>query len=502
MKRFFPYLSILSASLLLVSGLSADDTWLFGKTDDFEIASSASERRTKMVIEVLQLVQAVFKQVSPNLTGSTSRRLRIIICKDDKTMDSFAPLYNDKPKELGGMFNRDFEGGFILINLDGNFESSKSIIYHEFIHFLSNNRKLRLPPWLSEGVAEVFSTIEPTSKNRVVLGNPPYGNVNVLRDSKMIPLERLFRVSHASPEYNSDDHGRGTFYAQSWALVHYFMFGSTDLPNDAYQRFIEVIKKEYYVSEERFIEIFGIGYQELEKRLDRYIRTGRYFMAKPDKPEIEGTDSLVLTKGVSGEDYLTIGSIRLSTRGQAAAAGYLLSAYESLPESADASAYMGYLNFRNEDYKAAAEYLSEAVEKGTDSPATHLWCAIAKYRTLNPDGSLTARNLDLKTTVEIMKLLFKARELGESRPELYQTIGRVWINSSTTLTEGNLAVIFEGSRLHRDDARIGLYLCLLMDRIGETENAKKLIDYYKSKELRSDERRNFEWLESTIEKKG
>jgi hypothetical protein len=101
-----------------------------------------------------------------------------------------------------------------------------------------------------------------------------------------------------------------------------------------------------------------------------------------------------------------------------------------------------------------------------------------------------------------MKLLFKARELGESRPELYQTIGRVWINSSTTLTEGNLAVIFEGSRLHRDDARIGLYLCLLMDRIGETENAKKLIDYYKSKELRSDERRNFEWLESTIEKKG
>ena len=142
MKRFFPYLSILSASLLLVSGLSADDTWLFGKTDDFEIASSASERRTKMVIEVLQLVQAVFKQVSPNLTGSTSRRLRIIICKDDKTMDSFAPLYNDKPKELGGMFNRDFEGGFILINLDGNFESSKSIIYHEFIHFLLNNRKL------------------------------------------------------------------------------------------------------------------------------------------------------------------------------------------------------------------------------------------------------------------------------------------------------------------------------------------------------------------------
>lgn len=303
-------LLVLSLGATLCSPVSAADKWLFGETESFEISSNASERRTKLIIEDLQLVQAVFKQLNPDLSGVTSRRLRVIICKDDETMDTMAPLYNEKPKELGGMFSRDYEGGYILINLDGDFEQSKTIVYHEFVHFLVNKRKVRLPAWLSEGLAEVFSTIEPSGRKKVVIGNPPYGNVTVLLERKMIPLDRLFRVSHASSEYNSDDHGRGVFYAQSWALVHYFMFGNTDLPKDAYKRFVSAILKEHYLTEDRFIEIFGIDYKEMEKRLDRYIRSGRYYMSKPDRPEIEGTDDLDLRAGKSGEEYLVIGSIR------------------------------------------------------------------------------------------------------------------------------------------------------------------------------------------------
>lgn len=399
--------------LLLVLTLSMPDSatgkWLFGATESFEISSNTSERRTKLIIEDFQLVQAVFKQLNPGLSGATSRRLRVVICKDDKTMDMIVPLYNGKPKELGGMFSRDYEGDYILINLEGDFEQSKTIVYHEFVHFLVNKQKVRLPAWLSEGLAEVFSTIEPSGKKKVVIGNPPYGNVNVLLDRKMIPLDRLFRISHASSEYNSDDHGRGVFYAQSWALVHYFMFGNTDLPKDAYERFVSAILKEHYLTEDRFIDIVGINYKEMEKRLDRYIRTGRYYMSKPDRPEIEGTDNLDLRSGKPGEENLVIGSILLSTRGPSAGAGYILSAYKELPDSSDASAYMGYLNYKNENSREADHYFSEAIERGSDSPATYLWNAIARLRTLNPQGSVNQRSLDIETTVKLMRLLFKAR---------------------------------------------------------------------------------------------
>lgn len=495
MVRVPPVFCVVIVCLISAVSLSGKDTWLFGQTEHFEISSNASERRTKYIIEELQLVRAVFQQLAPNLSSSKGQRLRVVICKDDKTMDMMVPLYDGKPKELGGMFHRDLEGGYILINLDGAYENFKTIVYHEYVHFLSNTRKTRLPAWLSEGIAEVFSTIEPTGRNRVVIGKPPPGNVMILREEKLLPLERLFLVGRGSSEYNSDDHGRGVFYAQSWALIHYLMFGSTDLPKGAYQQFVNLVLKDYYVSEETFSSIFGVQYDEMEKRIKSYIRSGKYYMTKPDRPEIEGTKDLDLRKGEPGEENMIIGKVRLATRGSGQSAGYLMNAYRQFPESSRAAAYMGYLDYRNGNMEEADKYLSEAVERGSESPSVFLWNAIAKMRTYDPRGNITARHLNKAQTYELLTLLFKARELGETRPELYRAIGRVWVNSSLTATDGNVRAVLEGAKLHREDAQIGLYMSMLVHRLGNKEEAQSLIDHYKSGRLKAEERKNFEWLE-------
>lgn len=80
---------------------SAKSGWLFGETEKYEIASNASVAHTKKIVEELQLVSAVFEQLNPSFVGKTSRKLRVIICKDDKTMELMSPLYQGKPKKLG-----------------------------------------------------------------------------------------------------------------------------------------------------------------------------------------------------------------------------------------------------------------------------------------------------------------------------------------------------------------------------------------------------------------
>ena len=44
---------------------------------------------------------------------------------------------------------------------------------------------------------------------------------------RFIPLRELMAVRHDSPLYNEGDR-RSIFYAESWALLHYFMVGKPE----------------------------------------------------------------------------------------------------------------------------------------------------------------------------------------------------------------------------------------------------------------------------------
>jgi tetratricopeptide (TPR) repeat protein len=481
-----------------LESFSAKSGWLFGETEKYQIASNASVAHTKKIVEELQLVSAVFQQLNPKFVGKTSRKLRVIICRDDKTMDLMSPLYHGKPKELGGMFSNDYEGGIILINDAGNFEYSKQVVYHEYVHFLTNTGKLHLPRWLGEGIAEVYSTIEPKGRKEVVIGKPPQGSVETLVTSSLIPMDRFFNVSHDSPEYNSSDHGQGEFYAQSWAFIHFLFFGKTDFPKSTYQELVHLVNTEYRVSEEKFSQIFGIGFKEMEKQLERYILNGRYSMAVRPKPEIEGTKNLELRSGIEGEEMLPIGMVRFATRGASDAAGYLMAAYNQFPQSPDACAYYGYLDFRNEKYADAAKYLQKAVALGSVSPATHLFAGVAGVLAKNPTGNVAIRVIDGEETRELLGYLSQAQELGEYRNHLYTAIGRIWNCSTINPTKEDLTVMLEGAKLYRDDFEIAFYLTLMIYRAGGELDARKLAEFYMAKDLPGMAKRNFDWLIGVI----
>ncbi|MEM9157903.1 MAG: DUF1570 domain-containing protein [Verrucomicrobiota bacterium] len=487
------------AFALLLTAVSAKERWYIAETENLLVYSNASKAQTKATIADLLNIQNTLALVLPNLSERRNKKIRVFIAKNASTIRRFSSLYNGKPKSIGGMFARDYEGDLILISSEGEFDETRSIVYHEYVHFLTTTRKFYLPPWLSEGIAETFSTIEFSKKGAKVGLAEPW-RVTTLRSNKLIPFERFFHVTRSSPEYNSSNHGRGTFYAQSWALVHYFMFGQHDLPKDAFSKLVGLTSQNQFIDNSAFQEITGIDFEELGKRISRYVSRGRYHYQLYQIPELDDV-SYELRTASEGEVELIHGMILLRTRSPSDAYPHIIRAYELLPESPRAAAYYGYYLYSKKLYDFAAEKFQEAIDRGSQTAADYLFSASSRIRSEHPDQQSGGSFYDKEETIKLLSYLFKARELGENRDRLYHRIGEVWIGSKVEPQEGHLGAIIEGLRLHQGDLYLQYCLAYLYHKTNQLEKAEAFVDHALSNPKIGHRRRNFENLKIRIDRK-
>ena len=125
--------SLVRATLIIVltivaTEVIAEEKWLIGEFEDFKIYSNASERRTASIIEDLSDVRSALSSVFPLYTNDEDKRLRVYVCRNQSTITKFSRLFNGKPKRIKGLFHRDYEGFYIVIDasgLEGQFRQSK-----------------------------------------------------------------------------------------------------------------------------------------------------------------------------------------------------------------------------------------------------------------------------------------------------------------------------------------------------------------------------------------
>ena len=134
------------------------------------------------------------------------------------------PLFRGNPIELAGFFQSGEDVNYMAINAEFA-DAALQTIFHEYSHALVANTLGPLPAWVSEGLAEVYETMEQQRGGRsALLGRAQAYHLGLLNRSTLIPIRDLTAVDHQSSMYNEGTR-RGVFYAQSWALVHYLTFG-------------------------------------------------------------------------------------------------------------------------------------------------------------------------------------------------------------------------------------------------------------------------------------
>lgn len=266
--------------LALVAGgaavpLRAKEQWLVARTAHFEMFSSASEKESRRILAALEQFRANFLASFP-LRGASEPRVTIVVFDSESQFRPYKPLYKGKPKEVAGYFLPAPDEVMIAMTTEGRGGDldPEEVIFHEYVHLLLHVHEARVPLWLNEGLAELYSTFR-VEGNKVEFGLAKEGHVAVLNQSAMLPLAKLFAVTHQSPDYNEESR-MGIFYAQAWAFTHYLVCGEDRTNGPKLARFIERLSGSGE-PEESFREAFGRDYKPVEQALRNYLSGGRYY---------------------------------------------------------------------------------------------------------------------------------------------------------------------------------------------------------------------------------
>jgi len=220
--RFATVLLLVVASLLPVR---AEAKWTEVRSSNFLFVGDAPEAQIRDIAQKLELFREVMLLALPGAVGGSPVPTVVLVCATGRTMQPMRPLFRGNPIELAGFFLGSEDVNYITINAEFA-DAALQTVFHEYSHALVANMVGPLPPWASEGLAEVYETMEQQRGGRsALLGRPQRDHLELLNRSTLIPIRDLTAVDHQSTLYNEGTR-RGVLYAQSWALVHYLTFGN------------------------------------------------------------------------------------------------------------------------------------------------------------------------------------------------------------------------------------------------------------------------------------
>lgn len=389
---------ILIFALTAALAFGARDSWNYARTENFEILSAASEKRTRQLVVELEQFRASFIATF-GLRPAHEPRVTIVLFNSERQFRPYLPLYNGKPKEVSGYFISGADEATIALSAeyDPDIQDPTETILHEYVHFLLHSRGLQLPTWLNEGMAELFSTFR-VNGEFVEYGLPKDLYVMALNVSSLMTLPRLMAVTESSPDYN-EEHRAGMFYAQSWALTHYLVCGTDRSNAERLSRFLERIDSPTNSPDALFREVFGKEFDLLPQKLRAYLEGGRYYQRRAPALLKNLAARIVVRPATEFErDYALLNlRWRLHRSGDAMLAALQLA--EKFPESPRPHELLAAIAAADGDYIRAFERCQQAAELDSENPFIYVQAARSQLRDLDlnasPDLRLSADTVPL-----------------------------------------------------------------------------------------------------------
>ena len=159
----------------------------------------SSEQRTREVAGEFERFREALGRVIPRAATRAAVPTIVVVFDTSKSFAPYRPTFNGKSVEVAGYFRgSDYENVVALTVEDRT--NALRVIFHEYTHLAIANVGPDLPPWLSEGLAEFYSTflVSPDG-TRATLGIPIASHVELLNTTRLMPLSELLSVTHESP---------------------------------------------------------------------------------------------------------------------------------------------------------------------------------------------------------------------------------------------------------------------------------------------------------------
>ena len=377
------------ATALFLSGaifetMLGQDQWTEIQSPNFLAISNAGRAASQDFVRQLEQFQGVVSELF-QLERVTGIPLLVVIFRDDRSFTPYKFLTEGKPAEVGGFYQRGRDLDVIAVNVDRRATSPVSIIFHEYVHRLTSYSTQPWPRWLSEGMAEFYSSFE-LEKDEVALGAPLDHHVELLRESEMLSIDRLIQVEHDSPEYLHSDK-KGIFYAQSWALVHFLMMAEKGRFRSELIKFTELIELSYE-RQDAFYRSFDLDPAELQDRLQAYVAQNSYFVSKYQLSGAAAERKIETRRLGETDSTAYLGDLLRAVRREDEARRFYERAIALGDSSGRARQGLGILAWRDRDFATAERELLEALEQSPTDALTAYYLTDIKIRRL--EGQLSS----------------------------------------------------------------------------------------------------------------
>ncbi len=450
-----------------------EDRWLSVHSKNFNLAGNAGEKDIRKVATQLEQFRDVFARLFNLRNLHASVPTTVLVFKSDGSFRPFKPLYLGKPANVSGYFHAGLDANYIVLTSEFRETNPYAVIFHEYVHALTNDNTRQWPLWFREGIAEFYSSFQVAAGDKEVkLGMPISSHVYLLREKKFLPLPELFAVDHGSPHYN-ERQKQGVFYAQSWAFVHYLMLGNNGKRQPQFTRYLELLASGRPV-DESFRQSFQVDYKILEKELQEYIRRDAYpvrLVKLAQRLEIDRSMNGLPLSDAESQFYL--GDLLLHQQRFDEAEKLLKRSAELSSSLAPAFASLGALYIRQQRWDEAKQFLEKAVAADSKNHLAHFNYAQLLGRGTD-EGNRLASILDPQVAQTIRRELRRTIELAPSFVEAYRWLAYVGLSTGEEL-EDAVQTVTKAHAIFPGREELAFDLGQLHLRLQDYDAAKKML---------------------------
>jgi len=445
--------------ILLPGAASAKDVWTRVRTQNFELTGNAAENRIRSVARNLEQFREFFRQQFPQLKLDSSLPLRVIVFNEHESYRPFQPLRSDGSVDTAaaGYFQPGLEANYIVFPVNEKNAAAPSTIYHEYVHFIVHNNLQRadIPPWLNEGLAEYFQTFR-AENDRVVLGEAQPALLKLLESETLIPFDTFFKTDRFALQ-NQGSHGRTVFYAQSWALAHYFQ---TAARRAEFNKFFSLLIAGETVSD-AFKTAFRVDNATLEKELKDYLTSKQFASFSIELKTIAEADLKLQIATISEPEATTVlGQLLFQQNRFGEAAALLEKAVKADDSNSVAHASLGAALTLQKKFAAAEPHFEKALRIGAGGFLAPFLYGYALYKQ-DADAGGYIKAIPAAKTAKMRALLKKSIEMNPNFAASYQVLANInlingedlgeavgLLKTAIRLEPGNLRFVFDLAQIN------------------------------------------------------
>ncbi len=242
---------------------AADLRWIRMRSQNFEVYSTAGEKSTRETLTYFEQVRGFFAQSMLDKSDNVVP-VRIVVFGSMKEYEPY------RINEFAVAYYKATAGRDYIVMSHAGSETFPTAV-HEYVHLFLRHEKMDFPPWLNEGMAELYSTLKPVG-DKIIVGDLILGRLQSLLQDRWVPLSTILAADHNSPYYNEKNKA-GSLYNEGWALTHMLSLNPEYRPQ--FKQVMAAIM-EGIGSEEALTKAYGKPLAAIEKDLRAYLRGDRF----------------------------------------------------------------------------------------------------------------------------------------------------------------------------------------------------------------------------------